>query len=56
MEKEYLTFKSERAEYPQGLGFTWNTYIKQRQEYRNLNYRMNKGYDAKTLHPLPKDK
>lgn len=58
MEKECDLFmlESEWIKYSKGFDFTYMTYLKQRQEYDNLKYRIKKGYDAKTLHPLPKNK
>jgi hypothetical protein len=60
MEKEHdsqlFILESEWIKYSKGLDFTYMTYLKQRQEYDNLKYRIKKGYDAKTLHPLLKDK
>lgn len=58
MEKEcdLLILESEWMKYSKGLGLTYMDYLKQREKYDNLNYRIRKGYDAKTLHILPKDK
>jgi hypothetical protein len=58
MKKKYNLYilESEFVKYSKGIDFDFITYIKQRQEYKNLRYRIKKGYDEKMLHPLPKDK
>jgi len=59
MKKEHdsqFILESEWKKYSKGFDADYIAYLKQRQEYDNLKYRIKKGYDAKTLHPLLKDK
>ena len=59
MEKEYdsqFILESEWKKYSKGFDADYIAYLKQRQEYINLNYRVKYGYDAKILHHLPKSK
>jgi hypothetical protein len=48
--------KAKWTEYYEGFNADYKNYLKLRQEEIDFNYRLKEGYDAKTLHPIPKDK
>ena len=55
-EDSLILLKISSPEFYKESDSDYITYIKQSQKYINLNYRIKEGYDAKMLHPLPKNK